>query len=72
MTRCGYLRRALTTGSPVVMPKALAGMDLARTTPCLVEVSPPTMEGIVRRSTGSPCSRRASAVQLKKAELTSI
>lgn len=57
---------------PVVIPKALAGMDLASTTPCLVEVSPPTMAGMVRRSTESPCARRSSAVQLKKAELTSI
>ena len=53
--------------------ESLGGNGFGRTTPCLVEVSPPTMEGIVRRSTGSPVPDGPAPSGLKKkAELTSI
>ena len=63
----------LTTGSPVLMPYFFAGIDFAVMIPCRVRMSPPTAEGIVRRSTDPGCSSSCfSADQDRKAELTSI
>ena len=56
MVRFGHFCSAFATGSPVRIPYFFAGMDLAVTTPWRVEISPPTMEGIVLRSTAEGSS----------------
>ena len=71
-TRSGHFLRAMAIGSPVIMPNFFAGVDFARTMPCLLSLSPPTIEGISLRSVSSPFFKRSAAVQLRNALLTSI
>ena len=71
--RFGHFRRASTMGSPVRTSYLFAGMDFASMTPCRLDMSPPTAEGIVRRSSVSPRSRRrCTASQDRNALFTSI
>ena len=51
------------TGSPVEIWYALAGMDLARTTPWRLDISPPMIDGISRKSRVSPFFKFSTAVQ---------
>ena len=61
------------TGSPVFTPIFLAGIDFAVMTPWRVFTSPPTAEGIRRRSGAFGSSdSRLTALQERNAELTSI
>ena len=58
--------------SAVWMPYFFAGRDFAVTMPWRVFSSPPTTEGIVRRSTAEGSSfRRFTALQERNAEFTS-
>ena len=68
----GHFSRARITGSPVLTPCFLAGIEQAVITPCLFDTSPPIAEGIVLRSTLSGSSLSfLTAVQERKAEFTS-
>ena len=69
-TSCGHLRSAMPTGSPVVTPKAFAGMDFARIMPVRLSRSPPMADGMSRRS-ASPAAARRAASHDKNALLTS-
>ena len=69
----GHFRFADINGSPVVIPYFLAGVLFASTTPCRVSSSPPTADGIVRKSVLSvPFFSLSMALQLKNALFTSI
>ena len=66
-------RNASTMGSPVRTLYFFAGMDFASMTPCRLDMSPPTADGIVRRSSSSPKScRRCTASQERNALFTSL
>ena len=51
----GTFQLAEYTDSPVWILNGLVGMDLASIMPWRVVVSPPTADGIVRRSRVEPC-----------------
>ena len=71
--RFGHFRNASTMGSPVRTLYFFAGMDFASMTPCRLDMSPPTADGIVRRSSSSPKScRRCTASQERNALFTSM
>ena len=72
MTRSGHFSRALATVSAVRIPSFFAGIDAAVTIPWRVFRSPPTIEGMVRKSTPPGSSRRSfTADHDKNAEFTS-
>ena len=73
MMSSGHLRRAEAMVSAVTTPDFFAGVDFARIMPCRELTSPPTAEGISRRSC-APGYReiRYTDSQHKKAEFTSI
>ena len=69
--RPGHLARAANSDSPVRTPNRLAGRLLASTTPWRFSSSPPTAEGMLRRSTALPSRSALRADQDKNAEFTS-
>ena len=72
MTRSGHFSRALATVSAVRIPSFFAGIDAAVTIPWRVFRSPPTIEGMVRKSPPPGSSRRSfTADHDKNAEFTS-
>ena len=64
-TSSGHLRRADEIGSPVTTPRRFAGIDFARMTPVRFSGSPPTADGIRRRS-ASPSFTRARSLPREK------
>lgn len=71
ITSDGQVRSAMDTGWAVLMPSFLAGIEAAVIMLRLSEGSPDTTDGTSRMS-GLPSMQSFTALQLRKAEFTSI
>ena len=71
MTSCGHFRSAIVTGIAARMPSFFAGIDAAAMMLRRSLGSPDTTDGTCRMSCPPSCTS-FTAVQLRKAEFTSI